>query len=110
MRLCPTNKGERASGNPDDKRADDARSTVKGRHASDEADYERQGMDDEREDQPAEEADAEHAEDESDDEHGGNLRDESCDGRALHHHRGAIQSIAKDGPEWESEPGPAGVP
>ena len=81
---------KRAGDDADKQRADDARAAVKRRHPGRQSDEERQGVDSEREDQPAEQADPEHAEDESDDKHGGSLRDKRCDGRAFHHHHGAV--------------------
>ena len=84
-------------------RAQDASAAVKRGHAGGKPDEERQRVNSKRENQPAKQADPEHAEDESDDKHGGSLRDKGCDGRAFHHHHGAVQSIAKGSPSCESD-------
>ena len=86
----PDAERDRAGDEADEQRAEDACAAVKGGHAGRQSDKERQRVDGEREHQPAEEADAERAEDESDDEHGGAPRDKGCDGRAFHHHHGAL--------------------
>ena len=99
--IWPTAESERAGDDADEQRANDARAAVKRRHAGRQSNEERQGVDSKGEDQPAEQADPEHAEDESDDKHGGSLRDKRCDGRAFHHHRGAMQSIANRERRWE---------
>ena len=84
-------EGESAGDDADKQRADDACAAMKRRHPGRESDEKRQGVNGEREDQPAEQADPEHAEDKSDDKHGGSLRDKRCDGRAFHHHHGALE-------------------
>ena len=76
-------------------RADDARAAVEGGESRCQAREERERVDREREQQPAEEADAENAQNKSDDEHGGCLRDKGSNGRAFHHHHGALASIAE---------------
>ena len=81
--------------NAHDKRADDARAAVKGGESRRQAGEEGQRVDGEREQQPAQEANAENAENKSDDDHGGGLRDKGSNGRAFHHHHGALQSVAE---------------
>ena len=76
-----------------------ASAAVKRGHAGGKTDEERQRVDSKGEDQPAEQADPEYAEDKSDDEHGGGSVTNHVTDRAFHHHHGAVQTIAEDGPE-----------
>jgi hypothetical protein len=68
---------------------------VKGSEAGRQPCEEGKRIDGEREQQPAEEANAGNAQNKSDDEHGGGLRDKGSNGRAFHHHHGALPSIAE---------------
>ena len=68
---------------------------MEGGESGGQAREERERVDREREQQPAEEADAGNTQNKSDDEHGGSLRDKGSNGRAFHHHHGALPSIVE---------------
>jgi hypothetical protein len=86
----PDRQGRAAGENADNKRADDARAAVEGGQSRRQAREEREHVDREREQQPAEEANAGNAQNKSGDEHGGDPRDKGSNGRAFHHHHGAL--------------------
>ena len=100
---------ERSNDNGGKECAKDAGATMKSGHAGDQPDEERQRIYREREDQPAEQADPRKGENESEGKHGGGSRDKACDGRAFHHHRGALRSLAANGLNRERNSGSASV-
>ena len=87
-------QGRASDENTHDERADGARAAVECGEAGGEPCEEGKCVHCEREQQPAEEADAENARNDADDDHSGDLRDNGSNGRAFHHHHGAIPGIA----------------
>ena len=78
---------------PTSERADNASAAMKRQHADADGDEKRHGIDRKREDQPAEQAEADGVENKSKGKHGGGSVCIEWNGRAFHHHRGAILDI-----------------